>query len=96
MVYIKFSTQNLIISNKNDEKVLEFEIKKNEQEMSLNPRDFEGENKENKLENSVRTKNSKVDQQKVEDMEYYKEFLNSDFKLNVDCNYEELEKKVEK
>jgi hypothetical protein len=37
-----------------------------------------------------------VNQQQVEDMEYYKEFLNTDFKLNVDCNYEELEKKVEK
>ncbi len=86
----------MIISNKNNEKALEFEIKKNEQEMSLNPKDIEGENKENKLENSVRSKNSKVNQQQVEDMEYYKEFLNTDFKLNVDCNYEELEKKVEK
>ena len=87
----------MIISSKENEKVLEYEIKKNEQEMSLNPKDFEGEEKENKFEKSLKSSISKVNpNNSAEDMEYYKNFLNSDIKINVDTNYEELEKQVEK
>ena len=67
--------------------------------MSLNPKDFDGENKENNFEKSLKSSISKVaanNNNSVEDMEYYKNFLTSEIKINIDTNYDELEKQVEK
>ena len=70
---------------------------KNEKEMSLNPKDFEGENMENK-EKSIKSSISKniVTATSIEDIEKYKNFLTKEFMINHETNYEDLEKQVEK
>ena len=66
--------------------------------MSLNPKDFEGENKENQnMEKSLKSSISKqVANNSAEDIEKYKIFLTNEFMINHETNYDELEKQVEK